>query len=622
MPFDCQTCGSAEYDEDDGLYFCKECGTQSQELIVQEAEYGGEVNICHEVKVGMKDVSKDRGFKPKASLGRPWTLYEAYQIIIQAQAEALVTLGAKEELKEIIFTVWANYLSKIGVAFTKKEKVVPRIVENMRVGRQRELHRGSFDTIINRRKVFKKSKVLEKEINGEAEDHIDEDVITNGIFIKEFDSDNEDGSKNSGRDSYALRYSKARRSPEWMNLEKTIALCYIGLLFTHSDILPHEIIRWIYESKIPFLSVTHLLHSDMVLSAGDQALFEVGRFNTNNLVKEVNLLSTYLNLTDLPSPDLKEIVVRFVKAFYLPSEIISVSLNLVDKIPFSSNEKRTYFKRIDHLAMAYLILALRFVFGIDDSTEYLLSEYSSKLQEILSLDQIRVFVWTDWKKFCDYQSSEVFHPYKTLTSDYNITKISHLDNLVSCYTNLALDKKRYTTHVTLNKKQRPVRCYEQEFREALRKPLEVAADRLDGLNPQFSDDMGTSDKPMENKGNNFVNSTLCHILDVELFKKKISTSRIKEEAKILSVTSQYMPMKSGVSQYKYDIKEEELVYNRHQNYMWLLRLASQTVDCKLLNLDKLVVRLTDYILAISRKEITENTLRSKIGFIKTKGRKK
>lgn len=33
--------------------------------------------------------------------------------------------------------IWANYLSKLGVAFCKKEKVVPDIITKMRVGRLR-----------------------------------------------------------------------------------------------------------------------------------------------------------------------------------------------------------------------------------------------------------------------------------------------------------------------------------------------------------------------------------------------------------------------------------------------------------------------------------------------------
>jgi hypothetical protein len=31
--------------------------------------------------------------------GRPWTKYEAYQLILQEQADALITLGAKPFLK-------------------------------------------------------------------------------------------------------------------------------------------------------------------------------------------------------------------------------------------------------------------------------------------------------------------------------------------------------------------------------------------------------------------------------------------------------------------------------------------------------------------------------------------
>ncbi|XP_055900789.1 TATA box-binding protein-associated factor RNA polymerase I subunit B-like isoform X2 [Biomphalaria glabrata] len=609
MPFDCHVCGNKDYDEQDGLYFCTECGTQSQDLHVQEVDFCADVNAIHQVKSSQNDGATRGTYRPKVDLGRPWTIYEAYQIIIIAQAEALVGLGAKEELKDIIFTIWANYLSLLGVAFCDDERIVPDVVEKFRVGRARELRRGSFDTPLN--KKMKKTTILEKDSTKENslfDEILESEENTDDSFIKKFDSSDEGESKNkSQKKFYRKRYEKAKLSPEWMNLEKTIAICFIGVLHTNPEILLHDIVRWIYESKIPFLSTSHLLPSNMVLSGGDQSLFKVGKFDTKVLLKEVNKLCTYLVLKSLPAPDIKELIMRFVKELYLPNEVMHISCNLADRIPYLSSAK-THYIRHDHQAMAYIILGLRLVFGIDDSTEYLLSEYSSKLQECLHPDTTRLFIWTDWKKLHIYKSSEVFDLYKELTCDVSSAKMNHLDSLVSSYTNLGFDKKKLTTFATLNIHQRPVRCFEKEFRESLRKPLDAALERFENFNQKIIDKSDGAEQLCRLKGENFINSSLCHIVNVDLFKKQ-TTDRIQTtEAEMQLIISKYLPPKSEVSQYKYLSSGDDLIQHRHQNYLWLLQMASQSICCKLIELDRLVVRFTDYLIAASSNMDMSNTV--------------
>ena len=69
-------------------------------MIVQELEdgpIGASFGIGHEVRTAKKP--KPAYDKKEPTLGRPWTIYEGFQFIIVAQAEALVELGADPSLK-------------------------------------------------------------------------------------------------------------------------------------------------------------------------------------------------------------------------------------------------------------------------------------------------------------------------------------------------------------------------------------------------------------------------------------------------------------------------------------------------------------------------------------------
>uniref|UniRef100_A0A0B7A062 TATA box-binding protein-associated factor RNA polymerase I subunit B n=2 Tax=Arion vulgaris TaxID=1028688 RepID=A0A0B7A062_9EUPU len=321
MPYNCPVCNNDDYNEIDGHFFCTECQTQSQELIVQEVSGDTEVNFRCEVKVaeaGTHTLTK----KPKVDLGRPWTIYEAYQIIILAQVDGLIEQGASQDLKDVVFTIWANYLSNLGVAFCSKEKLVPDVVTRTRIGRRRELHRGTFSNPLNRRKrpfSERSSKGCHETSHLMGETFYDDDnpvdeINDNIVFL----DDSNGANKTQAAKRFAARRSRVAKSPEWMDMNKTIAICYIGLMFTNRNILPIDVVRFVYESKVPFLSVTHLLPPDMVLSARDKALFESSRFDTKTLSAEVSRLLSYMKLEVMPTPDLDVIIPCFVHQLCLP----------------------------------------------------------------------------------------------------------------------------------------------------------------------------------------------------------------------------------------------------------------------------------------------------------------
>ncbi|XP_059152490.1 TATA box-binding protein-associated factor RNA polymerase I subunit B-like [Physella acuta] len=620
MTFTCPVCSSNDYEEENGHYFCTECGTQSQELIVQQVDESSQIHTRYEVRT-----EKATSVKPKSDLGRPWTIYEAYQFIILAQADSFIKLGLPESFKETVFMIWANYLSKLGVAFCKKEKVVPNIITKMRVGRLRELHRGTMDYPLNRHKrpfLETENKPPEgTELGLHDEEFYEDDVpvtktTDNIVFVNEDDDSDVDVVyvNCKKKQNHESRYAQASHSPEWMNMKKTIAICYIGVMLTRPDILPYDVVRWVYESKVPFLSCTHLLPSDMVLSAGDQALFETGHFDSKVFIKELNKILVYLDLKNLPTPELRFLITRFTRELNLPEEIATVSIRLTEMIPFCSTAKNKLFKRIDVPAMSYIILAVKLVFGLNDSLEWKLSEYSSAAQE-LGLGS-KLFIWSEWKRFMIQKCANEFVAYRELTSNITHSRLSRLDQLLECYAATDPDKKRLTTCFTLNVNQRPVRCYEQEFKEAMRKPLEIALDRYYSSVKFNEDTTHACDVDWSKQGEKFQKATICHIIKFQEFKEKTSSG--ETDSKLNQIHAKYNLPVREITQYERVSDAEHLSSNRHESYMWFLNLASQTIDCSPLGLDKLVVIFVKYLVEKSKGHDMVGIKCSNFGFIEAR----
>lgn len=90
----CVPCGSKIFDSLDGLYYCRECGTQSQDIRDEDVDgvYDGHL----QVSVKRKTAGERTFFRDK---GKPWFMYEAYQCIIKAQVEFLIGIGVNPVLK-------------------------------------------------------------------------------------------------------------------------------------------------------------------------------------------------------------------------------------------------------------------------------------------------------------------------------------------------------------------------------------------------------------------------------------------------------------------------------------------------------------------------------------------
>ncbi|BFY98181.1 hypothetical protein BsWGS_01221 [Bradybaena similaris] len=599
MDFICRTCNSSDFIEVDGLFFCTECRTQTEDVQQEEQVTSTQVDFSagfNEVRCSQIESQSSRK-KPKPSLGRPWTIYEAYQVIILAQADGLIAQGARQDLKDVVFTIWANYLAKLGVAFCKNEQLVPDIVAETKYGRLRELCRGTLDNPLNRMKrpfIEDKSKTAPKAAVDNNEntyegDQADSDKEDRIMFM------NDDPDKDV-KLRYTLGQLRALHSPEWMNMSKTLAMCYIGLMFTNPNIVPCDVVRFVYESKVPYLSVTHLLPADMVLSTCDGTLFESVRLDTNLLTTETNKLLAYLQLDKMQRPDLTVLVRRFVQELCLPGEFTTYCFNLMAMVPFlwKHSSKTSYIKE-EVVAMSYIILALKIALGLDDTTELKLSKYSHKLQGLLK-PEIKLFVWSDWRKFMMRKSQDEFCAFRDLTCDIHKSKLQHLDELVECYTKTGSDKRRYSVRRITNIKQNLKRSLRPEFRKLVREPLEIALERLQRHRDLKQDAVRRNKEDLARRNQEFQHSTMNHIVDIPALQEQFKDILSENKPTFEKLLKRYSLPRTEILEYNITNKEENLISERHGSYLWLLHLVSSIVDRPIMELDKITVHLQKYFI--------------------------
>ena len=91
---ECVLCNSQNFDVMDGLYFCTECGTQSQDVREEVNEITGPIDGKLTVKK-----TKKRKKRKEYDCGKPWFTLEAFQILIKAQIEFLIKIGVDPAVK-------------------------------------------------------------------------------------------------------------------------------------------------------------------------------------------------------------------------------------------------------------------------------------------------------------------------------------------------------------------------------------------------------------------------------------------------------------------------------------------------------------------------------------------
>ncbi|KAH3787580.1 hypothetical protein DPMN_165706 [Dreissena polymorpha] len=518
--------------DEDGHYFCTMCNTQSQEMRVVAAD---DENITASTKKIYTKKSRGEEVKEKQrnhDMGRPWSMYEAYTIILQHQVEAFIKLGAQQRLKDVVFKIWANYLHKLDLAFTDHSTPCEPL---QRYDRQREKFKGTTDkprvkNVLGRRRRKRTMGAAKKDADKQSE----RDIMNEALEGEEFDEDENplektaatsDEDWSTGEDSDTDRYWQtgrpvlAHKSVYKIKMITTISVCYLGLMYTNPLVTVADVIRWIRSEAVPYTKAVFLIPEEMHFCNADWRLFGMGEVPFQGTFRvEVGRIAFFLGLDDFPEFPFKLLVHKYVMQLDLPAEVHGYAMNVYvmfqQSFEFRPSFKFKYLPVWEGLAMATVIVILKLIFNLNDHSERVMSEATRELKDLCSTGE-PLFNWDDW----------VRHLKERLQTEEN-------EKSEAAMLKSNIDAIKYTCKTPRYKE------YNALFRKFLQGPLVEMSERWkqrksnDGyLDDRFSDILenwgvdGNDEtrqnehliKKIEQAGKLFRNSTVEHIVHPSMF---------------------------------------------------------------------------------------------------------
>lgn len=141
------------------------------------------------------------------------------------------------------------------------------------------------------------------------------------------------------------------------------------------------------------------------------------------LREHIELISKFINIKSFNQPDLLKLTERYVTELNLPSDITTYVERLINLLPPQMRTRVDYvYPAYEARAMAYIILVLKLLYGLDGHTEKLISRAARKTNQCLQNLSEKgssvnanltapppLFVWEDWVEFIEMRKVIVSH---------------------------------------------------------------------------------------------------------------------------------------------------------------------------------------------------------------------
>ncbi|XP_069695456.1 TATA box-binding protein-associated factor RNA polymerase I subunit B isoform X2 [Periplaneta americana] len=200
--------------------------------------------------------------------------------------------------------------------------------------------------------------------------------------------------------------------PEILCRLKLLAIIYLALLLTEDKIQLSDMMRWLDEGELSYHEVTHFFPEEIRLKGHDMTVF--GRYTVQPSYVGVMIaakeMAEYLDINYLPAPDLLSLARKYVNELNLPAETVENVKWLMSIAPPAMIYKKSmkYIPHYEGRVMAFIIVLLKLLLGLDGKTEDKVSKVSKKLNRLLENDpasDTRLFVWNDWVKYIECRKS-------------------------------------------------------------------------------------------------------------------------------------------------------------------------------------------------------------------------
>ncbi|XP_048951494.1 TATA box-binding protein-associated factor RNA polymerase I subunit B isoform X2 [Canis lupus baileyi] len=195
-----------------------------------------------------------------------------------------------------------------------------------------------------------------------------------------------------------------------MTVPRTLAFCYLSLLWQRETITLSDLLRFVEEGHIPYIHAFQRFPEEMKLYGRDKGIFAIESWPTyEDIYKKTIEIGKFL---DLPRfPDITEdcylhpniLCMKYLMEVNLPDEMNDLTCQVVkmtgigevDFLTFDPIAKMAKTVKYDVQAVAVIVVVLKLLFLLDDNLEWTLSNIAEKYNEKNKEDK----PWFDFRKW-------------------------------------------------------------------------------------------------------------------------------------------------------------------------------------------------------------------------------
>ncbi|KAM3861470.1 TATA box-binding protein-associated factor RNA polymerase I subunit B [Diretmus argenteus] len=399
----CGQCSAVDWGvSDEGRFYCRSCHN-----VIERTEEVVDTSFLTD-PIRISNIAKGTRHK-KPERGRRWMICEGFQFILRDQADALLTLGVCPHLKDTVWRLWRSYLQTTRQAYTAN----PVRAVKFKLVSDSEPSDVSTSTL-TLCSLEETEPLMVLMMPGLVHDRApssESDSAAEGSMVSASETDGDctpgsasgrtgqDSEENNGNSSDgwsacsgsvdALTYltPRQKRSRGLMSMRKTLAFLHLALLWTREAITLTDLLRLVNEGHVPYVNAYESFPEEMKLHGRDALLFRVQSVPSYaRLHQESQALANHLELPCFPPisqqcllhPAL--LTLRYLTAVNLPDELHVWVCRVMEGADMADESFNTFEPRsrsglplYDLQAAALIIVTMKFIFGIDDHTEWDLS---------------------------------------------------------------------------------------------------------------------------------------------------------------------------------------------------------------------------------------------------------
>ncbi|KAG7460606.1 hypothetical protein MATL_G00200570 [Megalops atlanticus] len=381
----CAQCSEVSWGiTEEGRFYCRSCHN-----VIERTQDVVDTSFVTNSQVS----SISRGPQKKAKLehGREWLVCEGFQFILQQQAEALLDMGVCPQFKdEVLCTLWRRYLQKSQQAYTR----APVHTARFRLSQQ-----GSeSDSAPESLGLSEISWLSGSETETEGASSVSAGRSSDGA-----------SSCSGSLDAAFYCSAQKGRGPTLMTMPMTLALCHLGpsavgargaaagrpaQVRAGREALPlADLLRFAAKGHLPYVNAYQDFPEEMRLYGRDSRIFRVESIPSYEKVqREAHRLARFLDLPRFPPitqdcllhPSL--LCLKYLTEANLPDEMHGWVSRLVGQagigeegyLTFDPVRRNGQLLSYDVQAAALIIVAMKLLFGLNDKTEWTLSNKANK----------------------------------------------------------------------------------------------------------------------------------------------------------------------------------------------------------------------------------------------------